>query len=91
MSGGLWDYQNDVLRWKIFADEVYDEETDEWIDVDNPNPLEDTFLSELLHDMFDILHDCDWYLSGDIGKETYNRQKSEFLAKWKEKFTNLDI
>lgn len=91
MSGGLWDYQNDMLRRKIFADEAYDEEIDEWIDVDNPNPLEDAFLSELLYDMFNILHDCDWYFSGDTGEETYNKQKSEFLAKWKEKFTNLDI
>ena len=91
MSGGLWDYQNDMLRRKIFADEAYDEEIGEWIDVDNPNHLEDAFLSELLHDMFDILHGCDWYLSGDTGEETYNRQKSEFLAKWKEKFTNLHI
>ena len=43
MSGGLWDYQNDMLRRKIFADEAYDEEIGEWIDVDNPNPLEDAF------------------------------------------------
>ena len=91
MSGGLWDYQNDMLRWRIFTDEVYDEETDEWIDVDNPNPLEDAFLSELLYDMFDILHDCDWYLSGDTGGETYTQQRNNFLTKWKEKFTNLDI
>lgn len=91
MSGGLWDYQNDMLRWKIFTGEVYDEKIDEWIDVDNSNPLEDTFLSELLHDIFDILHDYDWYSSGDTGEETYTQQRNDFLAKWKAKFANLEV
>lgn len=32
--------------------------------------------------MLNLIHDFDWYESGDTGKETYLKAKAEFKKKW---------
>lgn len=42
----------------------------------------DTELSEMLKDLADIAHDCEWADSCDIGKETPRRKIVDFKRKW---------
>lgn len=72
MSGGLWDYQDSTLKNEIFG-----YFGDEW-----SNVLEDREISELVWDVFDLLHEFDWYRSGDNGKDTYLEAKKAFKKKW---------
>lgn len=32
--------------------------------------------------MFDLIHDFDWYESGDTGNGDWNKSKKDFKAKW---------
>lgn len=71
MSGGRFDYVDSHLKNEIFG----------W--VDNPtNVFEDWEISELVWDVLDLIHDYDWYASGDTSKETYLKAKAEFKKKW---------
>ena len=38
--------------------------------------------SELVWDVLDLIHDYDWYASGDTCKETYLKKKDAFKKKW---------
>lgn len=71
MSGGAFDYVDSRLMNEIFnyADKPW-------------NALEDREISELTWDLLNLLHDYDWYKSGDTGKETYLKAKAEFKKKW---------
>lgn len=40
--------------------------------------FEDREISELVWDVFDLIHSYDWYASGDTCKETYLKGKAEF-------------
>lgn len=74
MSGGRFHYTDSGCKDEIFgwgSDEKY-----------IPNVFEDREISELVWDMFDLIHAYDWYASGDTGKEAYLKAKAEFKKKW---------
>ena len=73
MSGGHWNYMNDTLKNEIF-NYPYDERTN--------NPLEDVEISQLVFEIFDLLHSYDWYMSGDTTEEDYLKDKDKFKRKW---------
>ena len=71
MSGGHFNYLDGSLKSEIFG----------W--TDKPaNVFEDREISELVWDLLDLIHDYDWYASGDTCKETYLKAKAKFKAKW---------
>lgn len=70
MSGGYFDYKDRNLLWEVFP---YDEMS---------NVFEDREISELVWDVLNLIHEFDWYKSGDTGKETYLKAKAEFKKKW---------
>lgn len=71
MSGGHFNYQDSALKTEMFG----------WTDKPR-NVLEDRELSELAWDLLDVIHEYDWYASGDTCKETYLKAKNEFKKKW---------
>lgn len=77
MSGGRFNYIDSSLKVEIFG----------WGDKPT-NVFEDREISELVWDVFDLIHDFDWYVSGDTGKETYLKAKSDFKKKW---FSNRGV
>lgn len=77
MSGGNFNYVDATLR-----DEIYG-----WSDAWH-NVFEDREISELVWDILDLIHDYDWYVSGDTSKETYLKAKADFKNKW---FDNRDV
>lgn len=71
MSGGRFGYMDATVKTEIFG---YN---------DKPkNVFEDIEISELIWDVFDLIHDFDWYKSGDTGEEDYLKSKIAFKAKW---------
>lgn len=71
MSGGRFDYLDMSLKDGIFG---YG---------NTPrNVFEDREISELVWDVLDLIHDFDWYASGDTCKENYLKAKAEFKKKW---------
>lgn len=44
--------------------------------------VHDKEIKELLMDLSNLLHDLEWYESGDYGKDTYLRTLAEFKKKW---------
>lgn len=73
MSGGHFNnnYSYETLRYDIFGYE------------DKPvNVFEDKEISELVWDVFDLIHDLDWYKSCDTCEETYIKKKLAFKKKW---------
>lgn len=71
MSGGHWNYEDDRLKNEIFG---YDEEI--------KNPLGDIELSAMLLDMLKLLHEYDWYVSGDTGRERWDEARTNFKKRW---------
>ena len=71
MSGGRFDYTDSRCKSEIFG----------WDDKCR-NVFEDREISELIFDVFDLIHDYDWYASGDTCKETYLEAKAKFKKKW---------
>ena len=71
MSGGRFDYADSRLKDEIFG----------WADKPS-NVFEDREISELVWDVLNLIHDYDWYASGDTCKETYLKAKAEFKKKW---------
>lgn len=71
MSGGQFDYIDGRLKSEIFG---YGDTL--------RNALEDREISELTWDLLDLLHEFDWYKSGDTGEEDYLKAKVEFKKKW---------
>ena len=74
MSGGRFNYMNDTVQNEIFGYWDYEGKI--------PNVFEDREISELIYDVFNLIHDFDWYASGDTGRETYLKQKAAFKKKW---------
>lgn len=72
MSGGHFDYIDQRAKNEIFG--YFDEEKE--------NVFEDREITELVWDVFNLIHDFDWYQSGDTCKETYLLKKAEFKKKW---------
>lgn len=74
MSGGRFDYADSRAQSEIFGYDSYD---------NGPrNVFEDREVSELVWDMFELIHDFDWYKSGDTSEETYLKKKAAFKKKW---------
>lgn len=71
MSGGRFDYADSRLKNEIFG----------WVDSPT-NVFEDREISELVWDVLKLIHDYDWYASGDTSKETYLKAKAKFKKKW---------
>ena len=71
MSGGYFDYRDSSLKYDIFG---YGNTM--------TNVFEDYEISELIWDMFDLIHDFDWYKSGDTYKSDYITSKQKFKDKW---------
>lgn len=71
MSGGHFEYLDGRLKDEIFG---YEDKV--------KNVFEDREISELVFDVLDLIHDFDWYYSGDTGKETYLKAKAKFKKKW---------
>lgn len=44
--------------------------------------IEDKEIKELTKDLADLLHDLEWYESGDYGRDTYEKSLKEFRKKW---------
>ena len=89
MSGGHWGYENDSACRELFGwnvDAVYGLNSEEVQKnervVRKLNPLEDKELSELVYDVFCLLHSYDWYISGDTGEEDYRNDVKCFKEKW---------
>ena len=88
MSGGHFDYSNDHACNEIFH----------WLDCDYGmgdekylsrvkaarkfDPMEDKQLSELVYDVFCLLHSLDWYVSCDTCEATYRKDVDYFKKKW---------
>ena len=71
MSGGHFNYEDSRLKNEIFG----------W--TDKPaNVFEDKEISELVWDVFDLIHVFDWYASGDSNEKKYLEVKAKFKAKW---------
>lgn len=71
MSGGYFNYMDSQLKSEVFG------WSNQWWNV-----FEDQEISELVWDIFDLMHDFDWYKKGDTDKETYLRAKADFKKKW---------
>ena len=87
MSGGRWDYRNDYACEDIFKEFACygigsDEQKKMARNARKRNPLKDPIISELAFDLFCVLHSCDWFLSGDICEETYEKDVTAFKNKW---------
>ncbi len=86
MSGGHFNYMNDTLCREIFAWGVYSDYGDSGFEQSKLarkiNPMEDRVMSELIFDVFCILHSFDWYQSGDTGEDTYKADVKRFKDKW---------
>ena len=86
MSGGHFNYSNDnlchdIFGWLISAD--YGERGFKKSSLARRlNPLEDLVISELVFDVFCLLHSFDWYKSGDTCEETYREDVTRFKNKW---------
>ena len=89
MSGGHWEYNNDNACGEIFTWDVtpcygmggknykiYSKVARRM------NPLEDFEISDLVFDVFCLLHSYDWYRSGDNMEETYRKDVEYFKEKW---------
>lgn len=72
MSGGRFEYADSRLKSEIFG----------YFAEKPGNVFEDREISELVWDVLDLIHDFDWYTSGDTCKETYLKKKAEFKKKW---------
>lgn len=71
MSGGRFDYKDQYAKSEIFG---Y---------TDKPaNVFEDMEISNLVWDVFDLIHEYDWYASGDKSEVEYLTAKKQFKDKW---------
>ena len=71
MSGGRFDYIDSRCKSEIFG----------WDDKFR-NVFEDREISELIFDVFDLIHAYDWYDSGDTSEGTWLTAKDVFKKKW---------
>ena len=71
MSGGYFNYLDSQLKSEIFG----------WTNRYS-NVFEDKQISALVWDILDLIHEFDWYKSGDNGKDTYLKAKNDFKKKY---------
>lgn len=58
----------DYLYWKV--EETY------------VGQMEDFELDEMMKDLCELLHDLEWWQSGDYSEETYRKTVKNFKEKW---------
>lgn len=87
MSGGRFDYWNDCVCDAIFG--VYPsygfgnkQMDDDRRLVRRRNPFENKLISELVFDVFCLIHSLAKYKSGDISEDTYLEDVEYFSVKW---------
>lgn len=94
MSGGYWDYKTDNVCSEIFG-WMYPDYGDEGFNQSKiaakKNPLEDREMSELVWDVFCVLHSFDWYKSCDTGEDSYRADVKRFKDKWLNRNRKLRI
>ena len=71
MSGGHFNYLDSQLKSEIFG----------WTN-QYRNVFEDKQISALVWDVLDLIHEFDWYKSGDNCRDTYLKAKRDFKKKW---------
>lgn len=71
MSGGHFEHIDSRLKSEIFG----------WCN-GHTNVFEDREISELVWDVLDLIHDFDWYASGDTGEAAWLEAKNTFKKKW---------
>lgn len=71
MSGGRFNYADSNLKSEMFG----------WVD-EPYNVMEDEEISELVWDLLNLIHEFDYYESGDTLREDYIKAKQEFKKKW---------
>lgn len=88
MSGGRFNYMDRTICTEIF-DEYADYDLEGLKDlkdarkrVRRKNVFEDVEISELIFDVFCLIHSYDWYASGDTGEDTYRKDVDYFKRKW---------
>lgn len=77
MSGGAFEYKDSSLM-----DELYPNSYNYKNSSDIENVFEDKEVSELMYDALSLIHDLDYYLSGDTSKDDYNKKLNFFKDKW---------
>lgn len=84
MSGGRFNFQNDYLANDIFWESPnYGKKGfDKYASARRRNPFEDKQISELIWDVFCLIHSYDWYYSGDINEDAYLKDIDYFKQKW---------
>lgn len=86
MSGGNFNYKNDALCHEIFGWAIspdYGRRGASQSKIARKlNPLEDKIISELVWDVFCLLHSFDWYQCGDTSEDTYIADVNWFKKKW---------
>lgn len=86
MSGGHFDYKNDYLCHDIFGWKVSANYGDHGFKQSKfarrIDPLDDIIMSELVFDVFCLLHSYDLWQSGDTCEDTYRADVQRFKDKW---------
>ena len=86
MSGGHFDYTNDNLCHDIYGWSIYPDYGNRGFEQSNLarrlDPFDDILISELIFDVFCLIHSYDWYQSGDTGEDTYRKDVQRFKDKW---------
>ena len=49
---------------------------------DVASSIDDKEVRDLVNDLAELLHDLEWYMSGDYGEDSYEETLSKFKAKW---------
>lgn len=84
MSGGRFNYSNDTLCYSIFgySPDCGQDGFGKYKYARITNPFFDKQISELVWDVFVLMHSVDWYDSGDTGEEDYREDVRFFKKKW---------
>ena len=89
MSGGHWNYKNDDVCYELFNWDVSptygigSKEQKRYAKTAREiDPMEDIELSDLVYDVFCLIHSAAWYKSGDNSEETYRKDVEAFKKKW---------
>lgn len=78
MSGGAFEYKNDELLREIFGYDRWKDDKDFKV----PNRFQDLEISNLVYDVLRLIHDYDWYESGDTGEGNWVQAKEKFKDRW---------
>lgn len=87
MSGGCWQYRNDIAAAEILdcvPMRPYARHAEEQRAlIMRENPLGDAMFTEIVYDVFQQLTLLDLNRSGDLNDEIYQRYLEEFKRKWR--------